>query len=675
MTTETGAIERALGEATGGARVSTRDPDLVSYARDLWPRHHLAVRDGDVAAHRPAAVVWPRTVAEVSKIVARCAELGVPIQPFGAGSGVCGGTLPDPRTVVVDLKAMNRVRRIDAARPVLDVESGVLGVRLEEDLGRAGWTLGHFPSSILCSTVGGWVAARSAGQCSGLYGKIEDMVVSLECVVGRGEVVRLHRRVHGPDLTPLMVGSEGVLGIVTSAELRLWRAPAARTFVAASFPSVEAGCDAIRDLFQSGLRPAVCRLYDAFDSWMAKRGAVGGKKPAKGSSSSSRALKSSAVRYLLRAPRVLNGVVDLVGDRAFGGATLILVFEGDAAQGKDDAERARNIADRHGARDLGEAPARHWLSHRYAVSYRQSPVFMSGAVSDTMEVAAPWSRLMPMYHAVREAMGSRVFVMAHFSHAYPDGCSIYFTFAGSAPDRLSSELIYDATWKDALDAAIDAGGTLSHHHGVGRSKAPKLGRELGRGVDVIHALRGVFDPSGIFNPGNLVPRERGAHARDLESIPDERRPRFDDASLLAHANGRATLGSVEQEARSRGLTLGIADLDPTEHVGAFLERGAPGARDPYEDPVDHLVAGFRMRLRSGSELVVRPGPRRAVGPDLYALVHAMNGRVGELLSAHLRVHRLGLETRPARCEIDRDPAMGEAESGWVDRVVDAAGGA
>jgi alkyldihydroxyacetonephosphate synthase len=673
VTTETAGIERALGDATGGARVSTREPDLVSYARDLWPRHHLAVRDGDVAPHKPAAVVWPRTVDEVAKIVERCAELGVPIQPFGAGSGVCGGTLPDARTVVVDLKAMNRVRRIDAAGPVLDVESGALGVRLEEDLGRAGYTLGHFPSSILCSTVGGWVAARSAGQCSGLYGKIEDMVVSLECVVGRGEVVRLRRRVHGPDLTPLIVGSEGVLGIVTSAELRLWAAPAERTFVAASFPSVEAGCDAIRDMFQSGLRPAVCRLYDAFDSWMAKRGAVSGKKPAGGASSaSSRALKSSAVRYLLRAPRVLNGVVDLVGDRAFGGATLILVFEGSGQHGAEDASRARNIAGRHGARDLGEAPARHWLAHRYAVSYRQSPVFMSGAFSDTMEVAAPWSRLMPMYHAVREAMGSRVFVMAHFSHAYPDGCSIYFTFAGSAPDRASSELLYDSTWKDALDAAIDAGGTLSHHHGVGRSKAPKLGRELGHGVDVIHALRGVFDPGGIFNPGNLLPRERGARARELEPRPDPRRPRFDDASLLVHADGSTTLGAIEQEARAHGLTLGIAGMDAAEPVAAFLGRGAPGCRDPYEDPVDHLVAGFRARLRSGNELVVRPGPRRAVGPDLYALVHGMNGRAGELLSAHLRVHRVGLDSRPAPCTIDRDPAPTPDETAWIDRAIEAA---
>ncbi|HTJ80948.1 MAG TPA: FAD-linked oxidase C-terminal domain-containing protein, partial [Polyangiaceae bacterium] len=469
----------------------------------------------------------------------------------------------------------------------------------------------------------------------------------------------------------LVVGSEGVFGIVTSAELRLWPAPAARTFASMSFASVEAGCDAIRDMFQAGLRPAVCRLYDAFDSWMAKRGAVTGKKKS-ASSASSRALKNAAVRWVLRAPRALNGLVDAIGDRAFGGVTLILVFEGEASHGQSDVERAKHIARRHGATDLGEAPARHWLEHRYAVSYRQSPVFMSGAFSDTMEVAAPWSRLVPMYHAVRRAISGRVFVMAHFSHAYPDGASIYFTFAGSAGDRASSEALYDSTWQDALDAAIDAGGTLSHHHGVGRSKAPKLGRELGLGVDVIHALRGVFDPAGIFNPGNLVPRERGKKAIDIDSVPPDRAPRFDDASLLVHASGKTPLGLVEEEARAHGLTLSIEGLDASEPVASYLARGAPGAPDPWSDPVDHVVAGFRAKLAEGGELVVRPGPRRAVGPDLYALFHGMHGRVGDIVSAHLRTHRVGLSSRPAPSTIERDPSLSSDEATWVERVAETA---
>src|SRR4029078_2819365 len=124
-----------------------------------------------------------------------------------------------------------------------------------------------------------------------------------------------------------------------------------------------------------------------------------------------------------------------------------------------------------------EEPARHWLSHRYSVSYRQAPVFMAGAFSDTMEVAAPWSRLRDLYDSVRAALGRHVFVMAHLSHAYPDGCSIYFTFAGSAPTVAEAEAKYDAAWRAALDAAVAAGGSLSHHHGDGPRKTLQQGAE------------------------------------------------------------------------------------------------------------------------------------------------------------------------------------------------------
>ena len=162
-----------------GAVVSKSDADRTLYARDLWPRHLIDVRDGEVALHKPAAIVWPRNTEEVASIVERCAREGTPLVPYGAGSGVCGGVLPDPNAIILDLKCMNAVRMLDRERPVVDVEAGALGIRFEEDLQAQGFTLGHFPSSILCSTVGGWVAARSAGQCSGLYGKIEDMIAHL----------------------------------------------------------------------------------------------------------------------------------------------------------------------------------------------------------------------------------------------------------------------------------------------------------------------------------------------------------------------------------------------------------------------------------------------------------------------------------------------------------------
>ena len=221
---------QSLARAFPDVRTSDDAADRVAYARDLWPRHHLAVRAGNVAAHRPAGIVWPTSTDEVSRIVRWAHDTGTPVVPFGAGSGVCAGVLPHEQIIVMDLKRMSRWRSLDERARTLDVEAGQMGLPLEEDLNRRGYTLGHFPSSILCSTVGGWVAARSAGQCSGMYGKIEDMVLALECVTGTGEIVKLRHRTSGPNLIPIVTGSEGTLAIVTSATLRLHPKPVARSF-------------------------------------------------------------------------------------------------------------------------------------------------------------------------------------------------------------------------------------------------------------------------------------------------------------------------------------------------------------------------------------------------------------------------------------------------------------
>jgi alkyldihydroxyacetonephosphate synthase len=501
-------LERELALALPRLKRSLDPADQVAYARDLWPRHHLAVREGEVAKHRPGAIVWPSSTEEVVALVRWAYETGTPLVPFGAGSGVCAGVLPQPEVVIVDLKRMTRWRTLDASVPMLDVESGHMGVPLEDKLGRSGFTLGHFPSSILCSTVGGWVAARSAGQCSGYYGKIEDMVLGLELVTGTGDVVQLSRRRSGPNLVPLVVGSEGTFGIITSSKLRLHPAPTSRGFAAWSFRTTEEGWEAMRAMFQSGLRPAVSRLYDPFDSMLAKQGSVRRSK----SAARAPGLGTVALRQVLRRPGILNDLLhSRVAGGAMGGAMLVVIFEGTGEEpAKLTAEARRLVEARPHVTYEGEGPAQKWLQHRYSVSYRQAPVFASGAFADTIEVAATWTQLPALYEGVRKALGEHVFVMAHFSHAYPDGCCIYFSFAGSAAPGIKGwnaacEETYDRAWKAALDAAIAAGGTVAHHHGVGRSKSPRLGPELGLGVDIVKRLQRAFDPRGIMNPGNLVP--------------------------------------------------------------------------------------------------------------------------------------------------------------------------
>jgi alkyldihydroxyacetonephosphate synthase len=335
-----GALVRDLARALPELLASDDAADRVMYARDLWPRHHLAVRAGNVAAHRPGAIVWPRSTAEVSALVKWAAARETPLVPFGAGSGVCAGVLPEENVVVIDLKRMAGWRALDPSAPSLEVEAGHMGMPLETELDRRGLTLGHFPSSILCSTVGGWVAARSAGQASGYYGKIEDMVLALECVTGTGDVVQLRHRTNGPNLIPLVVGSEGTLCVVTSATLRLHPRPQARAFASWSLPSTERGWEAMRAMFQEGLRPAIARLYDPFDAMLARQGAI--KRP-HAERARTPGLGQAALRRVLRRPNAMNDLVELAGTRVLGGALLVTIFEGTGEGPSREEERARAI--------------------------------------------------------------------------------------------------------------------------------------------------------------------------------------------------------------------------------------------------------------------------------------------------------------------------------------------
>lgn len=682
MTTSGSSLASDLAHAFPAMRASVDEADRVAYARDLWPRHHMDVRAGRPAEHRPGVVVWPERTEDVAALARWASERGVPLVPFGAGSGVCGGVMPREGVVVVDLKRMGRIRTLDAAAPLVDVEAGHMGVPLEQALERAGFTLGHFPSSILCSTVGGWVAARSAGQCSGAYGKIEDMVAALECVTGRGDVVTLRRRTSAPDLVPLVVGSEGTMAIVTSATLRLHPRPTSRGFGAWSFPSTRHAWEAMRAMFQAGLRPAVARVYDAFDAMLARQGSVKRRRDG-GDGKGGRAAgwSGNALRGILRRPGALNTLLATrVAERAMGGAMLVVVFEGDGDATMRGVQEARRLLEAAGGSWDGEAQARRWLAHRYSVSYRQAPVFAQGAFVDTMEVAATWSKLGALYDAVRGALGRNVFVMAHFSHAYPDGCCIYFSFAGTADPGLvralgwdaACEATYDRTWKSALAAAVEAGGTLSHHHGVGRSKAPRLGAELGHGLEVVRALMRAFDPAGVLNPGNLVgagePTDSGQPA-SASARASGAGVEVDRESLLACIDGARKLDDVERELRAQGLSLDASLPSPAPTLAEWLAHGAPGARDHWLDPVDQLLAGLEATLKDGRTLSIRPAPRRAVGPDLTALFVGAHGRFGLIDRAWMRVHPLGVArpTAPAFA-CDRDPPMSAGERALLDAI-------
>ena len=534
-------LQRELEAIFGPRRVSLRPVDLDTYARDMWPRLLLGYREGRPLAARPHAVVWPEHVREVVAVIKLAREHRIPVVPYGGGSGVCGGAVPIHGGITIDTKRMQQIRAVHAAELVCDVEAGLSGERFERELGRRGYTFGHFPSSIYCSTVGGWLATRAAGQLSTKYGKVEDRCAGLTVVTGRGEVIETDgpsRALRGPNWTQLLLGSEGTLGVITSARLRLSPAPQLRVFRGFEVDDVPAGLAAIRRVLQKGLRPAVVRLYDEVDTLMNARShdepaaeaaepAVIGPRPpletgalpawpgpppeepgglvarlvelAKG-----KHLRRDAMHAALGQSQLVNRLVGTVAEKiARRGCRLIIGLEGARIRTEVEAALTFHELEVAGARDKGDEPGWAWLRHRYAVSYRMSPVFRDGAFVDTMEVAASWERLLDLYHSVRAAISRHALVMAHFSHAYADGCSIYFTFVGTAGDAPAAERLYDAVWRDGLDATIQVGGTISHHHGVGLLKAPFMAAEHREAMAIFEAAKAAFDPDGILNPGKM----------------------------------------------------------------------------------------------------------------------------------------------------------------------------
>lgn len=627
-------LEAALREAAPSARVSDDAADRHAYARDLWPRGLIELAARRPSAPGPAAIVWPSSAEDVAAIVRFARREGLALVPFGAGSGVCGAVLPSASTLVVDLKRIADFRIGEG--PELDVGAGALGLPLEEALLRAGYTTGHYPSSISISTVGGWVAARGVGQCSGRYGKIEDMVTSLDVVLGTGERLLARSRTQAAELIPLLVGSEGTLGVVTRVGLRLHEAPSSRAFSAFAFEDVGAGMRALRALFQSGLRPAVARLYDPLDTLMMSDDEGPRRPPAEPPGHPG--FGAAALRAILRAPALTARLLLTLEKTLYSRAALVLVHEGDAASVAAEAAQAQRICREARGASLGERPARAWYSHRYHVSYRQAPLFRGGAFVDTMEVAAPWSRLAGVYESVRRALSEHALVMAHFSHSYPDGGSIYFTFAGSLWHEADPVALYDRAWRAALTAALAAGATLSHHHGVGRSKAPRLGEELGPAVAVMRALKAAWDPDNVLNPGALLPAPSAAERASLPPPPNELE--LDHESGLCRAPGSLTLAEVERWLARRGHGLGLSgEVERGLSVNDWIALGMPGSGDRYADPAGARLSGFTAQLASGKRIALHAAPRRATGPDLGALFRGLRGELGRIESATLPAPR------------------------------------
>jgi alkyldihydroxyacetonephosphate synthase len=455
-----------LVSLVGSEAVIPDDDALRSKSHDLSPRGLMAERTHDFPQVADC-IVRPSSTDEVSVVLAWANETVTPVVPFGAGSGVCEGIAPDGG-ILLDLSRMDAVLDVDEKSLLVRVQAGCLGGNLGSHLEAKDLMLGHQPQSINISTVGGWLATRACGQLSAAFGGIEDIVAGFEAVLPGGSVVRsktVPRRSTGPDPASLILGSEGTLAAVTEATLRVSRIAADRTNACLSFEHMSDGVAACRALAQSDLHPTIVRLYDRED------------------------------------------VTLLLMDRTDPpeGPLLLLSFDGFAAPAR--AEAAVGLAS--GAVQ-DPAIVEHWWDHRndagstYVRLMTQDDLLGPHAVVDTMEVAGTWTVLRDLYHSIKTRLSEKADLAAcHLSHVYTDGACLYFTLASACDSEDAAEAALADWWETGMRACLDAGGSISHHHGIGRTKAGWLREEIGDWYEVLKSVKRTLDPNGIMNPGAL----------------------------------------------------------------------------------------------------------------------------------------------------------------------------
>lgn len=467
------SLDVLAGRLPEGA-VTTEPQILRERAIDSWALALLRQVRGDELPG-PAAVIFPACTEEVATVLSWAGETGTAVIPRGAGSGVCGGAQARAGAVVLDLSRMNQVTGLDLVSRAVHVQAGVRGDQLEDALAAHALTVGHYPQSAAISTVGGWIAASSAGQASAGFGAIEDVLLGLTAVLPRGEILRCRpvpRSAAGPDLRRLLVGSEGTLAVVTEATLACQARPAAWQWLAFGFSSFNALADGLREVVRAQTGAFVIRGYDETDA----------------------ALSFGALGHP-------------------GGCVALLGFPVDLAGLRARTELAQAVMHRAGAADLDASYGEHWQQHRndavglYQQIMGPDRAFGPGVIVDTVEVAGLWSAVPRLYAGVRDALAAHgEAVGCHLSHLYPSGSSLYFTFLVRGADDHAVEARYLAAWEQAMGSCAAAGGTITHHHGVGRLKSAFLAADLGpAGADVLRRIKAALDPDGILNPGALLP--------------------------------------------------------------------------------------------------------------------------------------------------------------------------
>jgi alkyldihydroxyacetonephosphate synthase len=468
-------LESLIDRLPSGS-VSTHHGELGTHARDRWALAMLRDVRGDRVAP-PGALVFPRTTEEVVEVLAWAAETGTAVVTRGAGTGLCGGAQAVKLALVLDMTRMNGLLGIDPVSQTAAAQAGARAADVESALDEHGLTLGQYSESLHLATVGGMVASASSGAASSAFGTVRDLVLGLTVVLSGGKVLRLKPvpgTGAGPDLRRFFAGSEGALGVITEVTLAAARGPGPLGWEVIGPRSFDAALALMREVAQRPFRILVSRLLDG--------------------------------------PEAEATYAPWGHDH---GPILMLGLDGAAAGTQTQRVALRRLAKEMGGRRLDEALATHWWEHRlggmewYDGVMGPERALGRGVVADFFDLAALWRRIPRVYEEVRsalfryaESVGCRV------SNPSPWGASLLFSFVLRGNGDRDVEAVYAQAWREAAEAAVGAGATISSTHGVGALKAPFMGLEMGPdGTEVLRTIKGALDPAAIMNPGKLLPEE------------------------------------------------------------------------------------------------------------------------------------------------------------------------
>ena len=478
-------------ELLGAEFVRDDHATRVSHAAGRSLPDLLRLRSGEVP-FAPDVVLYPASEAEVDELLVICQEERIAVVPFGGGTSVVAGVdafRPGFRSCVcISLIRLDQILDIDEDSLTVTAQAGVFGPDLEKQLQAKGFTLGHYPQSFEFSTVGGWVATRSAGQQSTGYGRIDENVFGLRCSTPSGPVQlsSTPATAAGPNPRQMFVGSEGTLGIITQATLRVQRVPEATLPDAWFFPDFQSGATALREMEQDGLHPDIARLSDVNET-------------AFGLAQLGSELQRKGILAYLRARGVTTPCL------------LVLRYDGRKPEAKSRRATGRSIAKKHKGVTIGGTPETMWEKHRFSTPYLRDQLMTEGVFVETMETAAPWSQIDSLYDTIRQDIeksladrGTPALVLCHMSHLYTAGCSLYYTVFAQQQEGQEMEQ-WKAVKTAASEAMVGNGATITHHHATGADHAPWLPQETGElWVRMLRAAKSEVDPEGIMNPGKLM---------------------------------------------------------------------------------------------------------------------------------------------------------------------------